>query len=380
MKIAVISSTVFPCPPPGYSGLEQLAWLQAKGLAEKGHEVYLVAPDGSTCPGVRVVATGPPGRWDEKAAYGGFRYPTGRKVLNEHGQEVDEAVTVPAYWPLLLEVDAVIDNSWAKWAYVLKAEGRMKAPVLGVMHAPVNTMYQSLPPGVDRPCFVCISRDQTAHFDALFSPVTARTCHNGVDPDFYRRIPGVRRSDRFLFLARFSSIKGADLALEACRRAGVGLDLVGDTSITNEPQYFEYCKSLCDGERLRMVGPATRGECVHWFSRAYCMLHPNQRFREPFGLAPVEALLCGCPVLAWDYGAMRETVGGLGDYWLVDSVDELAERVKGLAAADGPFAHDLAGEDGFRARCREYAERFSVRNMVDRYDELVREAVDGGGW
>ena len=58
-------------------------------------------------------------------------------------------------------------------------EGRLKVPVLCVLHAPVDTMLKSLPPGVDKPCFVCISEDQRNHFEALFNQ-EARVCHNGI--------------------------------------------------------------------------------------------------------------------------------------------------------------------------------------------------------
>jgi len=347
MRIIVISTPVFKVPVAGYSGLEHLAWQQAAGLAARGHEVSLVAPEGSECPGVTVITPGPPGSWDEKGFYA-------------------------KYWQELPRFDAVIDNTWMKWSYVLKEEGVLKAPVLGVMHAPVNTMYQVLP-AVERPCFVCISRDQANHFEALHSR-PARVCHNGVDTDFYKPLD-VPRTSRFLFLARFSTIKGPDLAIDACRKAGGGLDLVGDTSITNEPQFLEACKRQCDAE-VRFVGPASRGECVWWFSRAHCLVHPNQRFREPFGLAPVEAMACGCPVIAWDYGAMRETVKDGETGILVRSQGELAEAVRRVR----DHGQEFWGTKVVRSHCRDWAAQFSVQKMIDRYEKLCQEAVEGGGW
>ena len=364
MKICVISTPVFKVPVAGYSGLEHLAWLTAKGLAEKGHGVTLVAPEGSECPGVKMVTPGPEGSWDEKTFYG-------------------------KYWQILPEFDVIIDETWQKWSYILKGEGRLNAPILGVCHAPVNTMYGSLPPSVDKPCFVCISKDQANHFEALHSR-PARVAYNGVDMDFYKPM-GVPRSDRFLFLARFSTIKGPDLAIEACKRVGCGLDLVGDTSITGEPEFLDRCRKMCDldlqrdvnalmalpvGEKpqIRMVGPAKRGECVWWFSQAHCLLHPNQRFREPFGLAPVEAMACGCPVIAWDNGAMRETIKHRETGWLVRSMDDLTEIVD-------LYSDGKAGiPESMRSDCREWASQFSLPKMIERYEELCQEAIEGGGW
>jgi glycosyltransferase involved in cell wall biosynthesis len=337
---------VFPVYPKGYAGLEVIAGLTAEGLARRGHKVTLFAPEGSEVPGVEVFPTGPPGQHSEHQAYN-------------------------AYWGKLLEFNdgALIDHSWNKFAYVLKQEGRLTAPVLGVTHAPVNTMFGS-PPPVEKPCTVCISEDQRSHYEALFSPQEARTAHNGIDLDYYRAVD-VPRTDRFLFLARLSTIKGPDLALKACQEVGVGLDVVGDTTITGEPAFFHQCASLCDGRQLRMVGNVNRGECVWWYSRAHCFLHPNQRFREPLGLAPLEAQACGLPVVAWKYGALKETVVHGETGWLVKSQPELVEAVR--AARDGVPSM-------MREACRENASRFSIDHMVSRYEDLCVEARDTGGW
>lgn len=361
MKIAVISAQVFPCPPSGYSGLEMIAWYTAKGLAELGHEVSLIAPDGSWCPGVTIIPTGPAGMIGEEHGYGGF------PDLKNGNQVVRKAH--PGYWQCLPDFDVIIDSSWQKSSYLLKMEGRLKAPVLGVLHAPVNTMYQSLPP-VEKPCFVCISDDQRSHFEGLFGR-PARTCRNGIDLGFYKPLTMVR-TNRFLFLARFSGIKGPDLAIEACKEVGVGLDLVGDTSITNEPELLKRCQAMADGKQIRIIGPCSRGETVYWYSQAHCMIHPNQRFREPWGLAPVESLACGCPYIGWDYGACRETVYHCENFPnLISSKEEL---MKSIRIAAGPLG--ITSMD--RERCRIRAMEFSIENMCKRYEELCREALSGG--
>lgn len=363
MKIAVISSTVFALGNnglQGYGGLEQIAWLCAKGLAEKGHQVSLVAPDGSSCPGVEIIPCGPAGQVSEEMAFGGFPEIKEGEVIRrrEHA----------GYWQHLLKCDAVVDHSWQKYSYMLKMEGTLKCPVLGVLHAPVNSMYQTLPP-IDNPCFVCISIDHAEHFKALFNR-DARCCYNGVSSEFYKPLD-VPRTDRFLFLARFSSIKGPDLAIQACKEAGVGLDVIGDFSITNEPELYERCKEMADGKQIRIVGPASRGECVWWMSQAHAFLHPNQRFREPMGLAPVEAQLCGLPVIAWDFGAMRETVKDKTTGYLVRSYSDLVNAVR--AVKQNPFYMG-----GSREGCRQWAEQFSIQRMVDTYESLCQEAVEGG--
>lgn len=340
MKIVVISTTVFVLPPAGYSGLEQLAHQQAIGLAKLGHQVLLVAPVGSTVPaGVELHGT----------------------TLGE-----SEGQAFTGYAQRLNDWDVIIDNSWLKYAYLPKIEGRLKAPVLGVSHAPIGTMYRKTPP-MPRPCFVCISKDQADECKQLFK-IDSRVAYNGVDMNFYKPMPEVKRTDRYLFLARFSKIKGAHLALDVAKRTGIGLDLVGDDKITGEPDYAKECV-----ERARNIlgakyhGGATREKCVEWFNGAKAMLHMNQLFREPFGLAPVECMSCGTPCIAWDNGAMRETIKDKETGRLVKSVDEVVTLI-----CSGSL-NDIKPE-----RCREWASQFSIENMVKRYEELCKEAIEGG--
>lgn len=357
MKICVISSQVFALGQSGlsgYGGLEQVAWQRAKGLAELGHDVALVAPLGSVCPGVRIISNGPPGKWSEKAGF------------NE-------------YWKELFNFDVIIDDSWEKHSYMLKAEGVLKTregkdiPILGVLHAPVSGMYGSLPP-VEFPCMVCISKDQANHFEALHNR-PARVCYNGVDADVYKPL-GIPRTDRFLFCGRFSTIKGPLSAIKACKEAGVGLDLIGDTSITNEPEYFEACRKEADGKQIRILGGQSRGACIWWMSQAYAFIHSAFPFREPFGLAPVEAMLCGCPVIASDNGALRETIRDGVSGWLVKNEKDLA---KVIGQAKDSIALQGSTAEITRSNCREWAMQFSVQAMAKRYAELCDEAL-GGGW
>ena len=271
------------------------------------------------------------------------------------------------YWAKLPNFDVVIDHSWEKWAYMLKVEGVLKAPVLGVLHAPVNTMYNS-PPPIEKPCLVCISEDQASGCREHLKR-EARVAYNGVDVDFYKN-EGKKRNDRYLFLARMSTIKGPQIAQQCAVKCGVGLDMVGDDKFTGEPQLALELKSNCAlNPRLRYVGPQNRSECAAWFNTNKALLHPNKVFREPFGLAPVEAQLCGMPVIAWDNGAMRETVKHGETGFLVKSEAEIEELIKSDAVSSLN-----------RNNCREWASQFSYNRMIAQYENLCKEAIETGGW
>lgn len=363
MKICLISTPVFRLPVSGYAGLEQLVWQQSIGLAKKGHEVSVVCPDGSQVEGCSIIPCGPAGRVGEYHAYSGFQELTEgegeqRKVLRP---------AHPGYWQHLSNFDVIIDHSWNKWSIMLKHEGVLKAPILCVMHAPVNTMWQT-PPPVEKPCIVCISKDQAEHYFQLYNQ-KAEVAYNGVDLNFYKPITGVKRTNRFLFLARFSSVKSPDVCQDVCQSAGVPLDMIGDTTITGEPKLLELCKSKADGKQIKIIGGVTRGEAVWWYSQSMGLIHLVNRFREPFGLSPVEAQACGNGVLCWNNGAMRETVKHGETGYIVTSEMEAIEILK------SGVMNDIN-----RERCREWASQFTVDTMIARYEELCHKAIETGGW
>lgn len=355
MKICVISSTVLPClaldnHANGYNGLEQIVWSTAAGLARRGHEVLLVAPNGSDVP-PGVTLHGTTQGESEERAYSGF-------------------------WQRLPEYQVVIDSSWQKWSYILKIEGKLAAPILGVVHAPVHTMYGS-PPPVLLPSIVAISHDQAAHVAELWG-VPARVAYNGVDLGFYSstddnarervRRAKFERGDRYLFLARMSRIKGPHLAVDLARKLRFKLDLVGDDRITGEPDLAHRMIALAKNNIL-YHGGVSRSRTVAFFSEAKALLHPAFAFREPFGLSVVEAAACGTPVIVSDHGALRETVKHGETGFVCKTIGEMEELIKTDAVAS--IRSDA---------CRANAERFSIDKMVTRYEELCTEALDTGGW
>lgn len=337
MKICVISTTILPSPPSGYSGLEMVAYQQAATLARRGHDVLLIAPTGSVPP------------------------PGCELHMTTLGESEEQAYS--GYWDRLGNYDAIIDNSWWKCAYAIKWEGKLKAPILGVCHAPAHTMYQA-PPPVLHPCLVAISNDQANHISEIWG-VPARTAHNGVDLDFYKPT-GAQRTDRWLFLARLSTIKGPHIAVDLARRLRFGLDIVGDDAMTQEPHLAQRIRMQAVNN-IAYHGPCTREKAVEWFNQAHAMIHPAFPFREPFGLAPVESQACGLPVVASDNGALRETVVHGVTGFVCKTQDEMAEYIRADAV------RSLRRED-----CRDNAAKFSIAAMGARYEALCQEAIEVG--
>jgi glycosyltransferase involved in cell wall biosynthesis len=184
--------------------------------------------------------------------------------------------------------------------------------------------------------------------------VTATVVPPGVDFDRFK--PGDRIAARqglglpetgliAIFIGRLEARKGPDVFAEAVTRSAdwSGI-IVGDGPLRDLVRL--------NWPRIRVVDPIPHREVPQWMRAADVVVVPSRR--EPLGLAAIEALACGVPVIASRVGGLAETVvDGLNGF-LVEpdnsgaikaALNELAssklrERL-GLAARESVAIHDV---------------------------------------
>jgi glycosyltransferase involved in cell wall biosynthesis len=112
-----------------------------------------------------------------------------------------------------------------------------------------------------------------------------------------------------LFVGRLVEAKGVRDAVEAWRRSGVDLPLViaGTGSLRGELA----ARAQRLGPGLELLGWVERDRLSGLYRRARAVLLPS-RWQEPFGIAGVEALAFGVPVVAWESGGVGEWHPGPG--------------------------------------------------------------------
>lgn len=154
-----------------------------------------------------------------------------------------------------------------------------------------------------------------------------RTLPNPVTPFSRERILAEDNRD-VLFVGRLETTKGADLAAEACRRAGVRLRLIGDGAMRAELAR-RYPEMLFAGHQP----PAA--VAAHAAS-ARMLLMPS-RYPEPFGLVAAEAAWSGLPVIVPATAFLAPDLVAAGAGLAVDpqDVNALASMIRRLSQDDG---------------------------------------------
>jgi glycosyltransferase involved in cell wall biosynthesis len=100
------------------------------------------------------------------------------------------------------------------------------------------------------------------------------------------------KDDYCLFMGRLIERKGYQVAVDVCKHLGKRLILAGQG---DPPSYGEY---------VGVVGSRERGKLMSGAQAFFC----PTIYAEPFGTVAIEAMACGTPVLATDWGAFTETV------------------------------------------------------------------------
>lgn len=137
----------------------------------------------------------------------------------------------------------------------------------------------------------------------------------------------VRKSPAFyLCVSRIDRDKHLELAVEACTRMQVPLLVVG---VTNEPAYEAYLHSIA-GPTIRFLGYQSDKTIHSLYQRAHAFIFPSRQ--EDFGIAPLEALAHGVPVIAYFGGGPKETLkeGITGTFFHTHTAQGVMDAIKRL--------------------------------------------------
>lgn len=370
MRVALISGSTYACPPRGY-GSEVTTWYLARELAAMGHDVHLLAPGGSVAPdGVRLHSV--------RGSYGGVRLDAEDDPWQWYGGLLRSCDVVHDLSPTCL----TCERAWVQWP---------DAPILFTRNG-IDFGY----PRVPAPARRGVVLSQAARAAALSGTSAwagtpyeadypaypgelgdARVVHYGTDLDWYS--PGEARTPAagfLLYVGRPHPAKGVGRLIEAARRTPdqrfvLAWRPAAPDHVEWDRRYREQARGLANVTfaDLPEIGHQEAKRALYRRARAVVTLPV---YIEAFGLTTIEALACGCPVIATDRGAAPEIIRHGQTGYLVppeeDEFEALDAAIRGLG--------DLP-----RGACRADAEaRWGARRMAEDYVLLYEEVAAGGTW
>jgi glycosyltransferase involved in cell wall biosynthesis len=165
------------------------------------------------------------------------------------------------------------------------------------------------------------------------------------------------------FLGRISPEKRVDRAIQIARAHDLPLKIAAKVDRVDEAYFRSEIEPLLAEPGIEYIGEIDERRKVKFLGEARALLFPID-WPEPFGLAMIEAMACGTPVLAFRNGAVPEVIDEGVTGYAVDTLEEAVQALGGVLALD---------RSGVRRR---YEERFTVARMAQDYVKVYQRLAD----
>ena len=331
MKIAQLAPLAEAVPPKCYGGTERIVAYLVEELVALGHEVTLFA-SGNSQTSAELVPIVP------------------------NALRLDRATRDPLA-PLVVLVQEA--SRWADAFDVLHVHidhlhlplfQHMQLPFITTQHGRLDcpqliSLLRTFP---DAP-FVSISDAQRR--PALFANWIG-TVHHGIPPNLLHL--NARPEGYLAFLGRIAPEKRLDRAIHIARRAGMQLQVAAKIDPADEAYYRNAVRPLLDQPHVEFLEEISDREKNSFLGNAAALLFPID-WPEPFGLAMIEAMACGTPVIAFNRGSVPEIIDDGVTGFVVEDESGAVAAIRRLGQLD-------------RRRVREcFERRFTSRRMAEEY-------------
>ena len=342
----------------------------AARLLERGHEVIALTPTTAAPPERWVRSVGRPVRVSYQGTVAPIAPLSYRRVRS----------TLASFRPDVVHVHEPLTPSASMFAALAA-----KAPVVATVHAYLDrSIAMELAAPILRRIWgrvtigVAVSEAAASFLRRILPDAALEIVPNGVDVGAFAGAEprdGLPSGRRILWVNRLDSQKGFPIALAAFSK------VLGDVSdavlvVVGEGKDREALGLLTESARARidMRGAAPNEEVPSYLAACEVFVSPAVR-QESFGIALVEAMAAGLPVVATDIPGYREVVSDGVEGLLVPPRDPEALAAAVVRILKEPELAKRLGEAG-----RERARTFDWPLVVDRVEELYLRAIESAGY
>ena len=341
MRIAQIAPLFESVPPKHYGGTERIVSYLTEELVRQGHDVTLFASGDSGTQARLVACCRRALRLDERCQDQMAHHVLMLEKVSQRLDEFDCAHFHVDYlhYPL---------SRRAGTPQVTTLHGRLDLPDL----QPLYAEFQDMP-------VVSISNSQR---EPLPHANWRATIYHGLPQDLYACNPAP--GEYLAFIGRISPEKRVDRAIKIAREVEMPLKIAAKVDAVDQGYFDEVVKPLLQHPLVEYVGEIGDGEKQQFLGCAIGLLFPID-WEEPFGLAMIEALACGTPVVAYRRGSVPEVLSDGETGFIVDDIEGAIAAARRLPELD-------------RSACRESFERnFTASRMANDYVRLYEELASG---
>ena len=345
MRIAQIAPLFESVPPARYGGTERVVHWLTEELVGMGHDVTLYATGDSRTSAKLVPVRAHAERFQRNFERNNAPY---ARMIELVARQAD------AFDVLHFHIDF----------HPFSVFSRLRTPFLTTLHGRLDqdwvpSIYRLFP---DVP-LVSISDSQRRPEPWLG---WAATILHGMPERILA--PVAASQDYFAFLGRISPEKGIEPAIQIAARCGVKLKVAAKIGEEDAPYHEEVVAPLLQGGAVEFIGEIDDAAKPAFLSGAKALLFPID-WPEPFGLVMIEAMACGCPVIAYPNGSVPEVIeDGLTGF----IVPDLAAAI----AACGRLDNLYRGRVRARFEQRWTAQRMA-RDYVALYERLIAARAPG---
>ncbi|MFO0703740.1 MAG: glycosyltransferase family 4 protein [Patescibacteria group bacterium] len=341
MRIAQIAPLTERVPPRKYGGTERIVHVLTEELVRRGHKVTLFASGDSITRARHIALQGTSLR---ESGVNDLYKSNSAQLMN-----IGYAYSLRSKFDIIHDHNGVLS---------LPVANTSDVPVVMTLHGAFEEHISDIYTVLSNPNLVSISYAQRQK--APFLNYKANIYH-GLQLHNY---PFSSKPEPYLlFVGRISDKKGVHHAISVALKTNSKLIIAAKLDERDKNYFESNIKPYIDGNQIKWIGEVDSDERNILMKNARAFIHAIS-WEEPFGLTLIEAMACGCPVIAFARGSIPEVVKNKKSGFVVDNEDEMVEAIKHIGIID-------------RYYCAEYARmRFNAAKMVDEYISLYEKILN----
>jgi glycosyltransferase involved in cell wall biosynthesis len=341
MRIAQVAPLHEAVPPLMYGGTERVVYYLVEELVAGGHEVTLFA-SGDSKTSARLV-------------------PIVRQALRLDPHCVDPLAHHIVQLEEVMDRQNEFDIIHFHTDYIhFPVSIHCTTPCLTTLHGRLDIpdllpVYQKFP--LQR--VVSISDNQRL---PLSKANWIGTVYHGLPPGLH---PLQQQEGNYLaFIGRVSPEKGVDKAIEIAIGCNCPIKVAAKVDKVDQSYFEKHIAHLMDHPLVEFIGEINEEQKTGFLGNAKALLFPID-WEEPFGIAMIEAMSCGTPVIAFRRGSVPEVIDDGVTGFIVESISQAVEAVKKIKTLCNTTIRKV------------FEEKFTAARMAEDYLKIYRSLYKG---